>query len=99
MARLSGTVSRYQDRECADTHRSSDLHISHSRGRPGTQLEYGESDNASQLDLDRLPSPGFHHFYFISRKITFYIPITVLDIKKYLYHFPMFRNKCLPGAA
>ena len=34
MARLSGTVSRYQDRECADTHRSCDLHISHSRGRP-----------------------------------------------------------------
>ena len=23
MARLSGTVSRYQERECADTHRSS----------------------------------------------------------------------------
>ena len=51
MARLSGTVSRYQDRECADTHRSSDLHISHSRARAGPQLDY-------QPGLQGLPSPG-----------------------------------------
>ena len=44
MARLSGTVSRYQDRECADTHRSCDLHISHSREVAGPQLDFSQTD-------------------------------------------------------
>ena len=44
MARLSGTVSRYQDRECADTHRSSDLHITHSRVLAGPQLDFRHTD-------------------------------------------------------
>ena len=75
MARLSGTVSRYQGPECADTHRSS--LSSHHQPQPGqavgTQLDYGQTTTGSAANC-RTVTAGVSYLVSIQKNYVF-IPL------------------------